>query len=63
MKLVYIVLYDRPIGYNDECQTEIMAVYEKEEDAIADVNRRNSRQETDVELYRFEVWYVLESDE
>lgn len=62
MKLVYIVLYDRPIGYIYECQTEIVAVYEKEEDALADVNYRNSHQKTDVDLYRFEPWYVLGTD-
>jgi hypothetical protein len=60
MKTVYIVLYDRPIGYIYECQTEIVAVYEKEEDAFADVNYRNSQQEA--ELYRYESWYVLGTD-
>ena len=63
MQLVYIVLYDRPIGYNDECQTEILAVYASEEDALADVKWRNSQNDSDVELYRVEYWYVLGTDE
>ena len=62
MQLVYIVLYDRPIGYNDECQTEIRAVYASEEDALADVKWRNSQNDSDVELYRVEYWYVLGTD-
>lgn len=62
MKTVYIVLYDRPIGYRDYCETEIVAVYEKEEDARADVKQRYNQKGTGADLYRFEAWYVLGTD-
>ena len=30
---VYAVLYDRPIGYNDYCETEIVEIFKNQIDA------------------------------
>ena len=47
---VYIVLCDKPIGYNGCCETEIIDVFEYESDADRCVRECDS--------YRVEEWYV-----
>ena len=47
---VYVVLYDRPIGYNGCCETEIVDVFKYREDAEELVGDNNH--------YRIEEWYV-----
>lgn len=47
---VYVVLCDRPIGYNDYCETEIVDIFECESDA--------DRCARDSDNYRIEEWYV-----
>ena len=47
---VYVVLYDRPIGYNGCCETEIVDIFKYREDA--EECARES------ENYRIEEWYV-----
>ena len=48
--LVYVVLYDRPIGYNGHCETEIVDIFKHKEDA-EECAREN-------ENYRIEDWFV-----
>ena len=47
---VYIVLHDRPIGYNGCCETEIVDVFEYESAAEECAKECDS--------YRIEEWYV-----
>lgn len=47
---VYIVLCDRPIGYNGCCETEIIDVFEYESAAEECASECDS--------YRIEEWYV-----
>ena len=47
---VYIVLYDRPIGYNGCCETEIVDIFKYREDA-----EECARESVN---YRIEEWYV-----
>lgn len=47
---VYVVLYDRPIGYNDYYETEIVDVFEYEQDAKEFANTYHN--------YRIEEWEV-----
>lgn len=47
---VYVVLYDRPIGYNDYCETEIVGVFKYQIDA-----KRYARNNDN---YRIEKWAV-----
>ena len=49
--MVYVVLYDRPIGYNDYCETEIVRVCKNEQDAREFASIYNT--------YRVEAWYVI----
>ena len=48
--IVYVVLYDRPIGYNDYCETEVVRVCKHEQDAIEFANIYH--------CYRVQAWYV-----
>jgi len=48
--IVYVVLYDRPIGYNGYCETEVVGVFKNKEDA--------EEWTCDSDNYRFEEWYV-----
>lgn len=48
--LVYVVLYDRPIYYNNCCETEIVDIFKYREDA-EECAREN-------ENYRIEDWFV-----
>ena len=48
--LVYVVLYDRPIGYNGHCETEIVDIFKYEEDAEECAR--------EWENYRIEEWYI-----
>ena len=47
---VYVVLYDRPTGYNDYYETEIVRVFNYEQDAIEFANIYH--------CYRVQAWYV-----
>jgi hypothetical protein len=47
---VYGVLYDRPIGYNDYCETEIVEVFKYRKDA--------EEYARDNDNYRIEEWEV-----
>ena len=47
---VYVVLYDRPIGYNDYYETEIVRVCKYEQDAKEFANIYHN--------YRIEEWEV-----
>ena len=48
--LVYVVLCDRPIGYNGCCETEIVDVFKSQSDAEKCIQNN--------ENYRIEEWYV-----
>lgn len=47
---VYVVLYDRPIGYNDYYETEIVSIFKYEQDAREFANIYHN--------YRVEEWEV-----
>ena len=47
---VYVVLYERPIGYNGYCETEIVDIFKYREDAEECARNRKH--------YRIEEWYV-----
>lgn len=47
---VYVVLYDKPIGYNDYCETELVEIFKNQIDA--DNYARNN------DNYRVEEWEV-----
>ena len=47
---VYVVLYDRPIGYNGYCEIEIVDIFKYQIDA-EEIARTN-------ENYRIEEWEV-----
>ena len=47
---VYVVLWDKPIGYNGCCETEIVDIFKYEEDAEECAR--------ECENYRIEEWYI-----
>ena len=47
---VYVVLYDRPIGYNDYYETEIVSIFKYKQDAKKCATAYNT--------YRIEEWEV-----